>query len=229
MIGLRPGRIALYHFAHLPESHPYQRNFRAESMPDSDAKMALFLLARKLLAEAGYQAIGLDHFALPGDDLSKAFLEGSMQRNFMGYTTQSGQDLLGFGLSAISDCGGAYWQNEKKLVRYTRGLASGQLPIVRGLRLDSEDQLRRKVIGNLFCAGGVDFETVSREFGVDFHQHFQQELAELTPLSGDGFLVLDDNSIQVTNRGQLFLRNIAMVFDAHLRQSGAPVTFSRSV
>ncbi|MDH4225028.1 MAG: oxygen-independent coproporphyrinogen III oxidase [Deltaproteobacteria bacterium] len=226
---LRPDRVALYHYAHLPDSHPYQRRFAAESMADSQQKMAIFLAARQAFLQWGYQPIGLDHFALPEDDLSTAFKQGTMQRNFMGYSTQAGTDMLSFGISAISDFNHAFWQNEKKLPAYYDSVENNRLPILRGLDLNPDDRLRKSVIQALFCKGVVAFAEVEKSFGVS-SGHFSEELKSLASMSDDGLVVVTPDRLEVTERGQLFLRNIAMKFDAYLKQGvKPPVQFSSTV
>ncbi len=225
---LRPGRLALYNYAHLPTINPYQRRFGAEVLPGKEEKTAIFLLAREKLTGWGYQAIGMDHFALPEDDLAEAFRQGKLRRNFMGYTTQTGTDLLAFGASAISEFRQGFWQNEKKLNRYLSRVENGELPIVRGLALGAEDRLRKEVISDLFCKGGVVFEEIEQRFGISFGDHFGEALQRLQPLAADGLLVLEPGAVRITERGQLFLRNAAMVFDGYLGQPDAePGRFSR--
>ena len=228
VLALAPDRLALYNFAYLPQAFPHQRKMDAEALPDAEEKLAIFLAARGLFLGNGYQAIGLDHFARNDDELARAYRTGTMRRNFMGYTTQAGTDLLAFGVSGISEFNGRFWQNEKKLVAYQRVVESGRIPAVRGLLLDAEDRLRQAVVAGLFCQGVVDFAALNARFGLNVHAHFAQELGLLEPLRDDGFIELSAERLAVTEMGQFFLRNIAVVFDNRTRQ-GAPVTFSRTV
>ena len=227
---LRPDRTALYHYAHLPQSIPYQRRFAPESLPTKETKLEIFLSARERLTDWGYVPIGLDHFALGDDDLATAYRDGSLQRNFMGYTTQAGDETLAFGISSISDYRGRFWQNEKKLNRYYQAVEGGRIPIARAMRLDGEDRLRKNVIQHLFCAGRVDFDDLAHRFEIDPQRHFADELRLLEPMARDGLVVLDTRGISVTDVGQMFLRNIAVVFDAyHATDSGVAAKFSRTV
>jgi oxygen-independent coproporphyrinogen III oxidase len=228
VLALGPDRLALYNFAYLPQAFPHQRKMDAAALPDAAEKLAIFLAAREAFTDNGYQAIGLDHFARHDDELARAWRAGSMRRNFMGYTTQAGTDLLAFGVSGISEFNGCYWQNEKKLVGYERTVEAGQIPVVRGLQLSAEDRLRQAVVAGLFCQGGVDFPTLGAEFGLDWRTHFAPELEGLAPLAADGLVALDAGRLRVTEPGQFFLRNIAVLFDNRTRQ-GAPVRFSRTV
>jgi oxygen-independent coproporphyrinogen-3 oxidase len=230
VLQLRPDRIALYNFAYLPQAFPHQRKMEAASLPDAQEKLAIFLMARERLTGNGYLAIGLDHFALVDDELAIAYGNGTMRRNFMGYTTQAGVDLLAFGVSGISEFNGRFWQNEKKLSRYERMLAEDRLPPVRGLLLDREDRLRQTVIADLFCKGGFHFESLERTFGPGLREHLARELEQLVPLAGDGLVALEPSGVRVTELGRFFLRNIAMVFDHHLHRHKEPVVqFSRTL
>jgi len=227
---LAPHRLAIYNYAHLPDLFPHQRRMPVERLPDADGKIALIRLARRMLGGWGYRQIGLDHFALPGDELAVALREGTLRRNFMGYTTQAGTDQLAFGVSAISEFHRSFWQNEKKLIRYYRAVDEGRLPVVRGICLNDEDLLRKEVIANLFCRGRIDYEDVARRHDVDFETYMAEELEALRPLAEDGLVARDAAGLRVTPRGRLFLRNIAMVFDPYLRREGAqPARFSRSL
>ncbi|MCZ6626790.1 MAG: oxygen-independent coproporphyrinogen III oxidase [SAR324 cluster bacterium] len=227
---LAPDRLAIYNYAHLPRIFPYQRRFDPETLPGPEEKLALIQMARRRLDEFGYHSIGMDHFALPGDDLAVAFREGSMRRNFMGYATQAGTDQLAFGMSAISEFHRSFWQNEKKLIRYYRAVDEGRLPVVRGIRLNEEDLLRKQVIENLFCRGGIEYEELRHRFGIEFKSYMACELEALGSMEADGLVELNATGLQVTARGQLFLRNISMVFDPYLRkEEGGSPQFSRAL
>jgi len=182
------------------------------------------------LLAAGYVPIGLDHFALPEDELARAHADGTLQRNFMGYTTQAGTGLLGFGISAISDCHGAFWQNEKKLNLYEARVRAGQAPGTRGMRLDADDRVRKAAIGGLLCGGRIDFAALRSAFDIDPRTYFTDERRALAPLEADGLVQREADGIRVTERGQFFLRNIAVIFDAyHRRQAEGPRQFSRTM
>ncbi len=227
---LGPDRLAVYNYAHLPRIFPYQRRLDSAALPGAEEKLALMQLTRRKLGEWGYLTIGMDHFARPEDDLAVAFHEGTMRRNFMGYTTQAGTDQLAFGVSAISEYQGSFWQNEKKLNRYRQTVAAGDLPVERGLLLSSEDLLRKAVIAHLFCQSWVGFAEMERRFGVSLQRHMATELESLREFEEDGLVKLEPDGLRVTPRGRLLLRNIAMVFDPYLRREkgGAPL-FSRAV
>ncbi|MDH5752855.1 MAG: oxygen-independent coproporphyrinogen III oxidase [Deltaproteobacteria bacterium] len=229
VIELRPGRIAMYNFAYLPKSMPFQRRLDPESLPNPDEKLAIFMLARERLGKAGYQYIGLDHFALNEDDLSVSYRDGSMRRNFMGYTTQAGTDLLAFGVSGITEFQGKFWQNEKKLNRYEQIINDGHLPIIRGMELSPDDLMRKSLISALFCESGFDFAAMAEKFDPKLRELLEYEVQALKPLQEDGLVELSDKGIRVTVDGQLFLRNIAVLFDNHLRSRERPAQFSRTV
>lgn len=226
---LMPDRLAIYNYAHLPDTHPHQDKMDPATMPDTQEKTRIFLLARETLMDVGYHPIGLDHFSLPEDDLTQAYGAGTMRRNFMGYSTQAGTDMLAFGLTAISEFGRGFWQNEKKLINYYRQLEAGLLPVVRGLPLSTDDLLRKGLISRLFCQGKINFAEIEARYGVSVPQQMEAELKALQTLAADGLVELSPEEIQVTGLGQLFLRNIAMVFDAYLKKGTSPVKFSRAM
>jgi oxygen-independent coproporphyrinogen-3 oxidase len=230
-IGLRPDRVAVYSFAFVPWIRAHQKNIRQEELPAPELKLELFVEARQRFLDAGYAALGMDHFALPGDELTRAGEAGTLHRNFMGYTTRPAPDMLGVGVSAIGDVAGAFAQNTKKLSGYYAALDAGRFPIERGYRLDPDDRVRRHVITELMCNFRLAPEAVEERFGIDFEAYFRQELEELRagPAS-HGFLELGPELIEVTPTGRLFVRNVCMSFDRHLRQKRRekPV-FSRTV
>lgn len=213
---LGPDRLALYNFAYLPARMPHQRRIDPASLPSGPEKLRTFLTAHDRLTAAGFRFIGMDHFARPGDELARAFAEATMQRNFMGFTTRAGADLLGLGVSSISNVDGMYAQNEKKLSRWRAGLEAGRLPTARGRRLTAEDRLRRDVISALMCRDRLEKRSIEAAHGIRFDEHFAAELARLEPLAADGLLRLGPDALELTFLGRLFVRNIAMVFDAYL-------------
>jgi oxygen-independent coproporphyrinogen-3 oxidase len=230
VLELAPDRIALYNFAHLPHLFSHQRSIAPGELPGAEEKLGIFLDARERLIGGGYLSIGMDHFARKGDELAQAWQQGTLRRNFMGYTTQAGTDLLGFGVSAISEFGAHYWQNEKKLSRYERTLQEGKLPVVRGMELNPEDRLRQAVITALFCRGRLSAETLRREHGVEFAAHFADALRALEPMAADGLVRIHSGGIEVTEPGRLFLRNIAQAFDGYAKAQAADrPLFSRTV
>jgi oxygen-independent coproporphyrinogen III oxidase len=232
VIAARPDRLAVYGYAHLPALFKAQRRIAASDLPDAEARLALLALAIEELGAAGYRYIGMDHFALPGDELVRAQAAGGLQRNFMGYTTHAGCDLLGVGVSAISHIGDSFSQNFRDLQSWGAAVDSGRLPVWRGLALSADDRLRAAVIGRLMCQGDVDIAAIEREFGVDFAGYFGASLARLAPLAADGLVRLSPAHITATAVGRLLLRSIAMCFDAYLGAAqpgaGAPA-YSRAV
>jgi oxygen-independent coproporphyrinogen-3 oxidase len=233
VVELRPDRIAVYSYAHVPWLRPHQKAIHANELPDAELKFELFGAAIERFLGGGYVAIGMDHFALPGDELALATASRRLHRNFMGYTTRPATDMLGVGVSAIGDIRGAFAQNHKKLPAYYGAIDRGQFPIERGYLLSGDDLVRRFVITALMCNFRVDAATLQARFGIDFRQYFASELAQLTAPDGPadhGFVVVGDGGIDVTPDGRLFVRNICMAFDTYLpaHQSGRPV-FSRTI
>lgn len=228
VISLRPDRLAVYSYAHLPESLHNQRRIVEEDLPRGAAKYELLAMARWRFVQAGYNAIGMDHFALPDDELSVAVRERKLSRNFMGYTVKQAPDMIGFGTSAIGDVGGALAQNEKKLSRYFEALDTGRFATARGCRLTRDDQIRGWVIRELTCNFHLDFAELRQRWGVDFAAYFDLERTALQQLCADDFVSIDNTGITVKPLGQVFVRNVAMVFDAYLR-GGLRHAFSRTV
>jgi len=230
VIALKPERIALYAYAHLPERFKAQRQISAGDLPPPAAKLALLGTAIRALTGAGYRYIGMDHFALPGDTLARAQDAGTLQRNFQGYSTHGDCDLVGLGMSAISHVDGCYAQNVRDLPGYYQKLGHRELPIARGLRLDAEDELRAELIQVIMCRGRVQFADFERRFGIRFERHFSRELETLARLAADGLVQLHEYGFSVTPRGRLLLRVVAMAFDASFRRPEAPARgFSRVI
>src|SRR6478609_334616 len=214
---LRPDRIALYAYAHLPERFKAQRRIATEALPDAAAKVEMLSRSIAAFTEAGYVYIGMDHFALPDDALAVARRQGRLHRNFQGYSTQPDCDLVALGVSAIGRVGATYSQNAKTLEEYYDLLDQGRLPVVRGLALTRDDLLRRTVIMAIMCQGRVDFESIGSAHLVDFARCFAAELEALAPLQTQGLVVLSDRHLEVTPLGWFFVRAIAMVFDRYLQ------------
>lgn len=232
VVRMRPDRVAVYSYAHVPWIRGNQKKIDPKDLPPAEQKVELFVEAMERFLAAGYQQIGMDHFALPDDELARASAAGTLHRNFMGYTTRPAADMVACGVSGIGDVSGAFAQNVKKLSTYYQAIDGGRFPIERGYRLDADDHLRRDVIANLMCNFRVDVRATEARFGIDFAGYFARELEELR--SGpepDGFVALGQDRIDVTGAGRLFVRNVAMVFDRHLREKvkdEKPV-FSRTV
>ena len=226
---LRPDRIALYAYAHLPERFKPQRRIAEADLPAPGAKVAMLARALAVFEAAGYVYIGMDHFALPNDALAVAKRQGRLHRNFQGYSTQPDCDLVALGVSAIGRVGASYSQNAKTLPEYYDLLDQGRLPVVRGLALTRDDLVRRAVIMALMCQGRVQFESIELAWLVDFGQTFAAELERLAELQAQGLVVVDAASIQVTPMGWYFVRGVAMVFDRYLQADRQRARFSRII
>lgn len=227
---MRPDRLAIFGYAHVPWLKAHQKKIDAAALPGPVDRVALFLLAHRLLTGAGYQAIGMDHFALVDDGLSRAQRAGDLHRNFMGYTTQPGGRLVGLGMSAISELPDLYVQQHSKLSTWWKAVEAGAPVQERGIVLTAEDQLRRDLINALMCNFRVDLAAFGQAHGLDFQEHFALELSELGPLIEDGLLEHKDGLLEVPLRGRLLVRNVAMVFDPWLRApAAAGPRFSQTV
>jgi oxygen-independent coproporphyrinogen III oxidase len=233
VMSARPDRLAVYGYAHLPGLFKAQRRIDRATLPSAAERLELLRLAIEELSAGGYRYIGMDHFALPDDELVQAQEAGALQRNFMGYTTHAGCDLIGLGASAISHIGESFSQNFRELKKWEGALAAGRLPLWRGLTLSPDDRIRAEVIGALMCQGAIDMRAIEARYGIDFGTYFAGALAQLQPLAADGLIVLADGHISATPTGRLLLRSIAMCFDAYLSRptsADAPrPTFSRVV
>ena len=226
---LRPDRIALYGYAHLPERFKAQRRIAAADLPSSQDRARMLAHAIDRLGAAGYVYIGMDHFALPEDPLAVAKRQGLLHRNFQGYSTQPDCDVVGLGVSAIGHVGATYSQNAKTLEAYYDHLGQGRLPVDRGLALSRDDLLRRAVIMAIMCQGKVDFEAIGHAHLVDFVDRFATELAALGPLVAQGLVKLRDHELEVTPAGWFFVRAIAMVFDRYLQADRKRERYSQLV
>ena len=224
---LRPDRIALYAYAHLPERFKPQRRIVEADLPAASAKVAMLSQSLAAFLGAGYTYIGMDHFALPNDALAVAKRQGRLHRNFQGYSTQPDCDLVGLGVSAIGHIGASYSQNAKTMEEYCDALDQGRLPVARGLALTRDDLVRRAVIMALMCQGQVVFESIELAWLLDFRGYFARELEQLQELQEQGMVVVDGCGIQVTAQGWFFVRAVAMVFDRHLQADRNRAKFSR--
>ncbi|HUC42786.1 MAG TPA: oxygen-independent coproporphyrinogen III oxidase [Candidatus Sulfotelmatobacter sp.] len=233
VIAMRPDRVALYSYAHVPWIRAQQKWIEPKDLPSPEDKLALFVDARDRFLAGGYVEIGMDHFALPGDELAVARDKRRLHRNFMGYTVRMGSDMVAVGISGIGDVRGAFAQNEKKLSRYYEILDSGRFPVERGYALDADDRIRRETITRLMCNLWLDTGEIEREFSIDFASYFAAELAELTRPDGPvehGFVAVEPGHLEVTGLGRFFVRNVAMSFDRYLKsRSGDKPVFSRTV
>lgn len=232
VVAMRPARVAAYSYAHVPWIRGNQKRIDAADLPPAETKLQLFLAAANRFLAAGYLQIGMDHFALPDDDLGRAASAGTLHRNFMGYTTRPATDMVGAGVSAIGDVAGAFAQNTKKLSTYYAALDAGRFPVERGFVLDADDELRRHVITQVMCNFRVRASDIAERFGVDFDRYFAAEREALAAGPGtDGLIRFEADGLFVTPRGRSFVRNICMEFDRYLktkRPAHGPV-FSRTV
>jgi oxygen-independent coproporphyrinogen-3 oxidase len=234
VLALRPDRIALYGYAHLPERFKPQRRIDTAQLPSATHKITMLADAITQLTDAGYVYIGMDHFALPSDALAIAKQQGRLHRNFQGYTTSAEGDLIGIGVSAISKVGASYSQNYKTLDQYYDALDQGQLPISKGMTLTRDDLLRRAVIMLIMCQGHVDIASIEQTFLIQFKRYFATEWAQLDDMAQQGMVTLEDMQIDVTELGWYFVRGIAMVFDRYLQyqqqqSSSTTATFSKLI
>ncbi|MDE2424012.1 MAG: oxygen-independent coproporphyrinogen III oxidase [Betaproteobacteria bacterium] len=224
---LRPERIALYGYAHLPERFKPQRRIAIEDLPDAEQKCAMLENAVDYFMAQGYEYIGMDHFALPHDELARVKKVGQLHRNFQGYHTLKDCDLVGFGVSAISDIGNCYSQNLKNLTEYSAQAAAGKLPIEKGLVLTDEDILRREVIMSIMCQGKINIIEIEKRFLIDFKEHFSQALIRLKPFEREGLVTISPESIEVSEEGWFLIRPMAMAFDQYIWQDTDHRRFSK--
>ena len=226
---LRPDRIALYAYAHLPDRFKPQRRIISTELPAASAKVTMLSRSLDAFIDAGYVYVGMDHFALPTDALAVAKRQGRLHRNFQGYSTQPDCDLIGLGVSAIGRVGATYSQNAKSLEEYYDHLDQGRLPVVRGLALNRDDLVRRAVIMALMCQGEVLFEPMDQAWLIDFRRYFAPELEQLESMAEQGLVALTAEGVKVTPMGWFFVRGIAMVFDRYLQADRNRARFSRII
>ncbi|GJM10928.1 MAG: coproporphyrinogen-III oxidase [Lysobacteraceae bacterium] len=219
---LRPDRISIYNYAHLPHRFKSQRLIRSQDLPDATEKLALLNLCVTYLCAEGYEYIGMDHFALPNDELCVARDDGTMHRNFQGYSTRRGLDLIGLGVSAISSVGRCFAQNQVKLQHYSETVNNGHLAIAKGLTIDDDDLMRAEIIDHLMCYSKIPVKDFESRWKIKFNVRFESALSRLTAMTRDGLLETTDDGYQITPRGRMLLRPIAMCFDAHLSQGTTP-------
>ena len=229
VLSLDPDRIALYHYAHLPHLFKPQRRIDTSAVPNSEEKLDILQYAVNTLTERGHGFIGMDHFAKPNDELAIALREGRLQRNFQGYSTYADCDLVAVGVSSIGKIGSTYSQNERDIERYYAALDEGRLPLMRGYQLNQDDLLRRNIIQDLMCRFGLNFSDYDSQLNTSFRQYFQEELLDLAQLTELGLLSLEADCLTVTPKGRFLIRNIAMVFDNHLRHKETHAQYSKTV
>ncbi|MDN3697621.1 MULTISPECIES: oxygen-independent coproporphyrinogen III oxidase [Vibrio] len=229
VLDMKPGRLSVFNYAHMPQLFAAQRKIKDEDLPAAEEKMAILQDTIGTLTGAGYQFIGMDHFALPDDELAVAQRQGILHRNFQGYTTQGEADLVGFGVSAISMIGDAYAQNQKELKKYYAQVNELRHALWKGVALDSDDLLRREVIKQLICNFKLDKSMIESEYKVTFNQYFAEDLQLLQTFIDDELVEVDNTEIRVTLRGRLLIRNICMCFDKYLRSRARQQQFSRVI
>jgi oxygen-independent coproporphyrinogen-3 oxidase len=227
VVELRPNRIALYGYAHLPERFKPQRRISEYELPAAADKITMLGSALKAFIDAGYVYVGMDHFALPDDDLAIAKRQGRLHRNFQGYSTQPDCDLISLGVSAIGRVGATYSQNAKTIEEYYDHLNHGRFPVVRGLALSRDDIVRRAVIMAIMCQGALQYESIELAYMLDFKRYFADEMAALKALEKTDMLVLEEDGLHVTDTGWFFVRAVAMVFDKHLQTDRNRARFSK--
>ncbi len=224
VIQMRPDRLAVYGYAHMPKIFKAQRQIRAGELPGAATRLALLQLAVSKLTVAGYEYIGMDHFALPGDTLAQAQRNGTLHRTFQGYTTHASRDLVSLGVSAIGQVGALYVQNYKLLPDYDAALDRGVLPQHRGVTMTQDDVVRKDVIQQIMCHGKLDIGSIERAHGIEFDDYFAAEWPRVRELADDGLVDIGAGAVTLTARGRLLMRNVAMAFDAYLaRQTGLPL------
>lgn len=221
VLRLAPERVALFHYAHVPWMKKHQDAMDLDAMPGAEEKLDIFGDAVASFGDAGYEYLGLDHFALPGDELVVAARGGTLHRNFMGYTTQRGREMLSIGVSSIGEIDGAYVQNLPQEPAYVQAIAERGFATYRGHEITAEDRLRRDVILELMCNGRVDKARIEAEHGIRFDDEFALELGELAPMERDGLVELRPDALVLTDIGQVLMRNVAVPFDRHMRERKA--------
>lgn len=226
---LKPDRIALYAYAHLPARFKPQRRIQAEELPPAQSKLMMLSNAIAKFLQANYVYVGMDHFALPNDELAIAKRQGRLHRNFQGYSTQPDCDILALGVSSIGRIGSTYSQNVKTLDEYYDCLNRGELPVNRGLALSRDDLIRRAVIMGIMCQGRLQYESIEIAYLINFEQYFSKEMDAIKELANSGIIELDDAGFSVTNMGWYFVRAVAMIFDRYLQYDRDRARFSKII
>lgn len=228
IVELAPDRLSVFGYAHMPSLFKMQRQMDEAALPSPAARLAILERVIRTLTEAGYVYIGMDHFALPDDELALAQQAGTLHRNFQGYSTRADCDLIGFGVSSIGKVGDVYAQNARELPAYAEAIDSGRLAIARGVRLSADDLLRRDIIAQVMCRSELRFDALEAAHGIDFASAFADELTRLAPMERDGLVSIDADAIRVLPAGRMLVRNVAMLFDRYLGQSTLE-RFSRTI
>ncbi len=229
IIDVGPDRLSVFNYAHLPQLFMPQRRINAEDLPSPQEKLDILKMTIERLTAAGYVFIGMDHFARPDDELAKAQRDGTLYRNFQGYSTHADCDLVAMGVTSIGMVGDTYSQNVRTPDEYYQRIDAGELPIFRGIELNRDDLIRRDVITRLICHFVLDYASVESRWGISFTDYFDSELKQLTGMADDGLLSLDESGIRVLPRGRLLIRNICMAFDSYLAAKKEQKNFSRVI
>jgi oxygen-independent coproporphyrinogen-3 oxidase len=229
IIDISPDRIAVFNYAHVPWMKKHMSLINADDIPSADVKLQILKMTIEKLVTAGYQSIGMDHFAKPGDELSIAFREKKLYRNFQGYSTNAGLDLYAFGITGISQLQNIYSQNFKTEKEYCAAIDNGVLPISKGYRLNEDDHIRRFVIMRLMCDFELDFSVVEKKFNIDFNKYFAAGISGLKDFLDEGLVKIENNVLTVTKTGQLLIRNIAMNFDGYIERKEDTGRYSKTV
>ncbi|MDH5611669.1 MAG: oxygen-independent coproporphyrinogen III oxidase [Gammaproteobacteria bacterium] len=228
-IDASPDRIAVYNYAHLPEMFKPQRRINEDELPSAEEKLKILQLTIDKLQQAGYVYIGMDHFAKQSDDLTKAQQEGTLHRNFQGYSTHADCDTVAMGITAISSIGDNYSQNVRTIEDYKMHIEQGKIPVFRGIELESDDILRREIINQLMCNNKLDIERLEQRWGIEFKKYFASALPALQTMATDGLIIMDDQHIEITASGRLLARTICMEFDRYLKKDSLKQHFSKVI
>jgi oxygen-independent coproporphyrinogen-3 oxidase len=229
VIRMSPDRIAVFNYAHVPWLKKHMVLIKEQDLPTPEVKFSLMSMILDRLTGAGYVVIGMDHFAKPDDELTRAQKEHSLYRNFQGYTTKAEADLVGMGVTAISMVGDVYSQNLKSLPDYQKAVMAKEIPVHRGYRLSLDDEIRRQVITRIMCDLEINRKNILDSFGKDFDQYFRKEIGDLDRFEQDGLLTITPEKIILTPTGRIFMRNIAMTFDQYLNVAARGPLFSRTL
>ena len=229
LIEISPDRVSVFNYAHLPERFKPQRRINEDELPPASAKLEIFKHCMEKLTNAGYVYIGMDHFAKPDDELTIAQNNGKLYRNFQGYATHADCDLVGIGITSIGTIANSFAQNVRTMDEYFAKIDKGELAIFRGVEIDNDDLIRREVIMQLICHFKLNFADVEQRFNIDFKDYFSAELERYKTMVDDGLITMDQQSIEVTSRGRLLIRNICMVFDRYIKPDEKTERFSKLI
>lgn len=229
IIQTRPDRLSVFNYAHLPQRFKVQKQIKQEELPSRAEKLDILRLTIERLCNAGYVYIGMDHFARPDDELAIAQVNGTLHRNFQGYSTHRDCDLIGLGVSSIGRINDNYAQNHSAIEDYHQAIDDNKLPVNRGLELNADDKLRRAVINELICNFRLDTGAIQDRYGIEFSSYFAHEIGRLAIMRDDGLIEMNDTEIRVNQPGRLLVRNICSVFDLYLRTNNEKTGYSKAI